>query len=209
MEITERQPHDQRELNELQSHLLRELAGLVGQERAERLYRNHVCRKHFLLVYGEGEKEKELVNKLKRCLRNKGEEVEDQWSISYGQNIQDGWHRLSSNAKAVVVLVSPTLLKNRQLCRYLSEIRHSHQDTTMPLFLEPLTPRSLPSSLAFLQQENAREVSQNHWNPDPFITFLLYQCRRRKHFCTKIKALNALVSELQDNPDYVCPCGTC
>ncbi|XP_063869473.1 uncharacterized protein LOC135105232 isoform X2 [Scylla paramamosain] len=199
----------QRNLQELQSNLLIELEILVGSRRAEKLYRNHVCRKHFLMVYGEGEKEKRLVDKLKRCLRNEGEEVEGPWSIFYGQDITNGWQRLSNNAKAVVVLMSPTLFQDNRLCRYLSEMWHSHQDTIMPLFLEPLTPHNLPSSLAFLRQTNGRKVSENDWNPHSFITSLLQQCSRLRCFCMEISSLEALVSELQDNPDYVCPCGTC
>lgn len=177
--------------------------------RAETLYQNHVCRKHFFIVYGEGEKEEKLANELKRCLRNKGEEVEDPRSISYGQNIQDGWHRLSSTAKAMVVLVSPTLFQDQLMCRYLSEVRCYHPDTIMPLFLEPRTPWSLPFNLAFLRQLNGRQVPENHWNPDPFIMYLLHQCNRSIHFCKRILLLTTLVRELQDNPDYVCPCGTC
>lgn len=168
-----------------------------------------MCRSHFLLVHGAGEKEKKLAEELQRRLKEMGQVVEGPWSIICGENMLNAWQRLSSMAMAVVVLLSPTLFQDTGLCNCLSEMQDSHRDTIIPLFLEPVSPQGLPPNLAFLRHTIGRVVPESQWNPQPFIRSLLEKCQRCRYICQEVATLNTLVGKLRVNTNYVCPCGTC
>ncbi|KAG0724390.1 hypothetical protein GWK47_040643 [Chionoecetes opilio] len=154
----------QAKLQQLQNKLLDDLQSLVGQQRAKALYRAHVCRSHFLLVHGAGQREATLAEELRVRLEEEGQVVVGSWSIIGGENMLDAWQKLSSRAMAVVVMLSPALFQDTTLCSCLLEMQHSHPDTIVPLFLEPLSLNRLPPRLAFLTHTIGRVVPQDHWD---------------------------------------------
>lgn len=196
-------------LRHLHKLLLQDLQSMVGQERANAIYTNHVYRSKYLLVYGDEEREAALAEKLKRVLEEEGQAVEGPWCIRGGDLILEAWQRLSSRAAAVVVLVSPALFQDLDLCRCLAEMQYSHPDTIAPLFLDSYSPRNLPADLTFLSHAGGRSVPQSHWDPQSFVKSLVERCQHLRYFCREIAILNSILDSLKENADYVCPCGRC
>lgn len=180
--------------------------------RTEALYTNHICRSQYLLVHGNEIRDAALAQELARILEDEGQTVKGPWSIRAGDRFIEAWQRLASRARTVVVLLSPALFQDTVLCRTLAEMQYTHPDTIVPLFLEPSSPRDLPPYLTFLSYTWCRTVPEGHWDPHPFIEWLVRSCQRLKHFCREILALNLLLDRLdsmENCADYVCPCGRC
>lgn len=181
----------------------------MAYSRANAIYTTHIYRSKYLLVYGDGESDVALAGKLKRVLEEEGQTVEGPWCIRGGDLVLEAWQRLSGQAAAVVVLVSPALFQDLQLCRCLAEMQYSHPDTIAPLFLESSSPRNLPADLTFLSYAGGRSIPSSHWDPQPFIKSLVERCQRLRYVCREIAILNSILDSLRDDPDYVCPCGRC
>lgn len=180
-----------------------------GVSRARALYTNHINRSKYLLVHGEEARDTALAQELRRTLEEEGQVVVGPWSIRGGEIILEAWQRLSSQAVAVVVVVSPALFQDVALCHCLAEMQYSHPKNMVPLFLEPSTPRNLPPDMIFLSHAVERMVPGSHWDPQPFVRSLMESCQRFRHFCREIKVLNSTLDSLRENADYVCPCGRC
>ncbi|XP_042218661.1 uncharacterized protein LOC121863844 [Homarus americanus] len=186
-----------------------DLLSQIGRERGHSIYKNHVQQNHFLLVYVDTERDRKLGLKLRRLLEENQEGiiVKGPWNICLGDLIFKSWEELSESSRVVLVILSRALFENKMLTNCLPEILRSHR--TVPLFLDPITPKEIPANLKIINHLSGSAVYEDTWNAEKYAKKLLTSYSYAGHILCEIQLLEHFIKETKDNPGYTCLCGNC